>query len=49
MRTGEANAAQKRIFGILGEKVGVLLPPTNIVPTAGLVPWTQLETQVKPV
>ena len=47
-RLGRLTAAHNCIFGLLGEKVGVSLPPIAMVPEARLVLWIQLETQVKP-
>ena len=44
---GRPTAAHNRIFGLMGEKVGGSLPPIAMVPTAGLVQWIQLETQIK--
>ena len=32
-----------RIFGLMGEKVGDQLPPTTMVPKAGLVTWFHME------
>jgi hypothetical protein len=36
---GRNTPANNRIFGLLGEKVGEQLPPTVMVPLAGLIPW----------
>ena len=36
---GRNTPANHRIFGLLGEKVGEQLPPTVMVPSAGLIPW----------
>jgi hypothetical protein len=36
---GRNTPANNRIFGLLGEKVGEQLPPTVMVPSAGLIPW----------
>ena len=40
--------SHNRNFGMMGDKIGGSLPPIAIMPVTGLVPWIQLETQVKP-
>ena len=44
---GRPTAAHNCIFGLMVEKVGGSLPPIAMVPTAWLVQWIQLETQIK--
>ena len=40
--------AHNFIFGLLGKKLGGSLTPIDMVLLTGLVPWIQMETQVKP-
>jgi hypothetical protein len=45
---GRPTPAHNRIFGLLGEKVGIGLPPIVMVPSAGLVPWLKVQTRFQP-
>jgi hypothetical protein len=45
---GRNTPANNRVFGLLGEKVGKQLPPTVMVPSAGLVPWLTLQSHHQP-
>jgi hypothetical protein len=45
---GRSTSAHKRMFGLLGEKIGTGLPPIVMAPSAGIAPWIKIQAQHQP-